>query len=715
MNHLNNMKVKPITIKDKTKSQASRVNKINFSGFNSPKLSLSMKNEPNKSKGMNILPVIPLKFVIQSQLINYKFDVYNSVSLNKPSKKINDNLYKRLLGSKVSPLLIPEVKEGEDKSNVNQQKQINNEHKDTTGEQATFKKLKQTNVIKVERLQSLKNNDQYKTCEDNTTINNDIRGITNNNIKITQSNYKNNLTNPISTTQTHHIRVLRTNMKQIRVSTPNNNETNNKTISVDTKQLHNNNQKDNNILTPKESISNPLPTINKIQNTNTKSITNEQHQQQQKKETKYTYCVLPGNNSKLIITCMKTRPKWEQCETYLHLLANLYWTPLSSNINFTKHENICCQYVNHIEYHSELSNKMNLFVNLLRYCEQNELDLFSFFPLTIIFPLFHESFFEQTFHFSSFYKEHNTIDTNNIKYNKYFSIFSNKKLGAIQTLTIPSTHNAGNNLWLIKPINFNRGRYIKIINNLNEILNELHKLRNAKSLSTINNEHHNKSKHRKNNTEYILLQKYIERPLTYKNRKFDIRMWVMYTFKDELFVFREGHLKATSDNYDVNSIDPYVHLTNYSVQKHNSNFSKEEIGNEISFKSFQEELNKMKSGIKFKKDILPKIHNIIRITFKAVQKKIIFYGKRKCFEIFGYDFLIDEEFNPFLIEINTNPGLEESSPLIKMLVHRMVDDAFKLTIDEEYNRDDEYMKKSPFEVEGYSNDINMWMKLNKCK
>ena len=714
MNHLNNMKVKPIFVKDKTKCKTSKVSKkINFSGFNSPKLSLSMKNEPNKSRGINILPAIPLKFIIHSQLINYKFDVYNSVSLNKPLKKINDNLYKRLLGSNASPLLIPEVKERENKATVKQQKQINNEHKEK-GEHTTIKKLKKMKVIKVE------NNDQSKTCDNNTTISNNIHSYTIHN-NITQSNCKNNLTNPNSATQTHHhIRVLRTNIKQICVNTfdNNNNESKNnnntQTISVDINQIQNTNQKDNKKLTPKESKNNQLPTTSKTEKTNTKAINNEQHQQQPKKETRYTYCVLPGNNSKLIITCMKTRPQWEQVETYLHSFANLYWTPLSSNINFSKTQNLYSQYVNHIEYHSELSNKMNLFVNLLRYCEQNELNLFSFCPLTIIFPLFHESFFEQTFHFSSFYKEYISKDTNNIKYNKYFSIFSNKKLGAIQTLKIPSTHNAGNNLWLIKPINFNRGRCIKVINNLNEILNELHKLRNAKSLSTMNNEHNNnKSEKRKNNAEYILLQKYIEKPLTYKNRKFDIRIWVMYTFKDELFVFREGHLKATSDNYDVNSIDPYVHLTNYSVQKYNSNFSKEEIGNEISFKTFQEELNQMKSGIKFQKDILPKIYNIIKITFKAVQRKIIFFGTKKCFEIFGYDFLIDEEFNPFLIEINTNPGLEESSPLIKMLVHRMVDDALKLMIDEEYNRDDEYRKKSPFEVEGYSNKINMWIKLKK--
>ena len=56
--------------------------------------------------------------------------------------------------------------------------------------------------------------------------------------------------------------------------------------------------------------------------------------------------------------------------------------------------------------------------------------------------------------------------------------------------------------------------------------------------------------------------------------------------------------------------------------------------------------------------------------------------KRKhCFEIFGYDYIIDSDFNVWLIEVNTNPCIEESSNLLKKLMPRMLDDAFKLTID----------------------------------
>lgn len=46
--------------------------------------------------------------------------------------------------------------------------------------------------------------------------------------------------------------------------------------------------------------------------------------------------------------------------------------------------------------------------------------------------------------------------------------------------------------------------------------------------------------------------------------------------------------------------------------------------------------------------------------------------RKHCFEIFGYDFMIDSDFNVWLIEINTNPCLDESSPLLQQLLPRMI-------------------------------------------
>ena len=49
--------------------------------------------------------------------------------------------------------------------------------------------------------------------------------------------------------------------------------------------------------------------------------------------------------------------------------------------------------------------------------------------------------------------------------------------------------------------------------------------------------------------------------------------------------------------------------------------------------------------------------------------------------MFGYDFIIDEDFNVWLIEVNTNPCIEESSNILKIYLPRMIDDMLKLSVD----------------------------------
>ena len=181
-------------------------------------------------------------------------------------------------------------------------------------------------------------------------------------------------------------------------------------------------------------------------------------------------------------------------------------------------------------------------------------------------------------------------------------------------------------------------------------------------------------------------------------------------------MFKEGHLKVSSINYDLDSNNSFIHLTNYSLQKYNKFFSKYEKGNEVSFETFQKYINDtIKKDINFKEFVYPQFIEIIRNTIKC-SKNIINVNKREnCFELMGYDFLLDEEFNVFLLEINTNPGLEISSEIIKMLVPRMIDDALRLTVDDilksDYSQDWKNQKGeycSKFHVKGYKDEDNLW-------
>tara|TARA_B100000513_G_C11866066_1_gene174422 strand:+ start:465 stop:635 length:171 start_codon:yes stop_codon:yes gene_type:complete len=51
--------------------------------------------------------------------------------------------------------------------------------------------------------------------------------------------------------------------------------------------------------------------------------------------------------------------------------------------------------------------------------------------------------------------------------------------------------------------------------------------------------------------------------------------------------------------------------------------------------------------------------------------------KNASFEIFGYDFMIDEDLNTWMIEVNTNPCFELSSPYLARLIPAMVENALK--------------------------------------
>ena len=126
-----------------------------------------------------------------------------------------------------------------------------------------------------------------------------------------------------------------------------------------------------------------------------------------------------------------------------------------------------------------------------------------------------------------------------------------------------------------------------------------------------------KEKEKLYNCNRIIIQKYIENPLLYKGRKFDMRIWVLLTHSMKVYVFKEGHLKTCSIEYNLNSKDAYAHITNYSFQKYNTNFQKYEKGNEVPFYEFQNFLDEIypEKNYKIKKKKIEKKKFIILIKY----------------------------------------------------------------------------------------------------
>ena len=213
----------------------------------------------------------------------------------------------------------------------------------------------------------------------------------------------------------------------------------------------------------------------------------------------------------------------------------------------------------------------------------------------------------------------------------------------------------------------------------------------------------------------IIIQKYLDNPLLYNGRKFDIRCFVLVDYNLNLYFFKEGHLKGSSELYNLNNNSKFIHITNYSLQKKSCKFETYEEGNEISYADFKKFLISQNIPLTNFDAIINQMKLLVEISMKSVGKKLFRTYPVLSFEIFGYDFIIDNEFKPWILEINNNPGLAISSPVIEKIIPRMMDDAFRLTIDKIFNTrysedcvEENGKYKSRFKLDGYGDDENVF-------
>lgn len=174
------------------------------------------------------------------------------------------------------------------------------------------------------------------------------------------------------------------------------------------------------------------------------------------------------------------------------------------------------------------------------------------------------------------------------------------------------------------------------------------------------------------------MQKYIERPFLYRERKFDVRIWAVVTDDFRIFVYKEGYLRTSSSDYDLKDNNAFVHLTNQCLQANAENYGAHEKGNTLTFTQFQKYLDETnpKDGINIEKHFTPRINDIVIDTFMSVRKKMNPNNRKNIFELFGFDFLLDEDYRLWLIEVNTNPFLGTPNEDMQRLVPNMMEDLF---------------------------------------
>jgi Tubulin-tyrosine ligase family len=150
------------------------------------------------------------------------------------------------------------------------------------------------------------------------------------------------------------------------------------------------------------------------------------------------------------------------------------------------------------------------------------------------------------------------------------------------------------------------------------------------------------------------------------------------------YFYRDCYFRTSCKEFTIENLsNKYIHLTNDAIQKNSEDYGKFENGNKLSINDFQRYLDSHYAhlSINFMRDIFSQIERLVSDTYRAVYGKIDPSRVKNCFELFGYDFMIDEDFKVYLIEVNTNPCLEISCPLLARIIPEVVDNTFTVAMD----------------------------------
>lgn len=184
--------------------------------------------------------------------------------------------------------------------------------------------------------------------------------------------------------------------------------------------------------------------------------------------------------------------------------------------------------------------------------------------------------------------------------------------------------------------------------------------------------------------------------MTVKGLKFDMRIYVLVASCKPLriYIYREGLVRLATKKYSKvnkeNKNDLFQHLTNYAVNKENANFvheADERRGIESHKQCLRKFFRKLKlGGISTKKiwngikKICTKtviaINPILKHNYTSCQSDDPY--SQMCFELLGFDIMLDSSHKPYLLEVNHSPSFRTESKVDMLVKGNLIYDTLNM-------------------------------------
>eukprot|EP00164_Ancoracysta_twista_P003704 GFYU01004969.1.p1 GENE.GFYU01004969.1~~GFYU01004969.1.p1 ORF type:complete len:628 (-),score=83.50 GFYU01004969.1:675-2558(-) len=207
-------------------------------------------------------------------------------------------------------------------------------------------------------------------------------------------------------------------------------------------------------------------------------------------------------------------------------------------------------------------------------------------------------------------------------------------------------------IWICKPADMSRGRKIFLIRDLGDL-------------------HYDQ--------QYVV-QKYVSNPMLIADFKWDLRIYVLVTSFHPLtvYLYKDGLVRFGTQKYDTSTLtNMFSHLTNSSVNKNSPTFHTEKDTIGAGCKWTYEQLRQYFAthGVD-DSNLWGRITNICILTLAMIAN--IIPETHCCFELFGFDVLVDVNMKPWLLEVNCSPALGNDCPADDAVKTPLIRDMLKV-------------------------------------
>ncbi|XP_038077491.1 uncharacterized protein LOC119745300 isoform X1 [Patiria miniata] len=193
--------------------------------------------------------------------------------------------------------------------------------------------------------------------------------------------------------------------------------------------------------------------------------------------------------------------------------------------------------------------------------------------------------------------------------------------------------------------------------------------------------------------EHMVCQQYLAKPFLIDGFKVDLRVYVVVTSCDPLrvYVYKDGlarfatvkYTEPTNNNLD----DVYMHLTNYAINKHSSDFIRdEEKGSKRRLSTlrrwFDENGYDSEAIWEEMYDVIIKTlisaHPILKHNYRSCFSNITNQKGSSCFEVLGFDVMLDKKLKAWILEVNLSPSFHTDHKLDKEVKEGLLFDTMNI-------------------------------------